>query len=166
MQVFLPPDQQVEGIWVVRGLCCGLPATQGVPVLTAYHVQSWGRWSPIRIYCYGSSCCELGANTGWQWPSKASLLREQVTTWNCGQVLTLGESHTSCDPCYTKTSPLFLGLHSSCSNPITLEVCTSNCWLQWKDRHMEHNSGDFWHQVHASDLYKGPGPSWLGGRIC
>ena len=134
--------------------------------MTAYHVQPWSRRGPIRIYCCSPSHCELGTNTGRQRPSKASLLRQQVTTRSWSQILTLGESHIGCGPRYAKASPLFLSLHSGRSNPTALEVRASDCWLHWKDRHIKHHSRSFWHQVHASDLYKGPSPSWLGGQIC
>ena len=33
-------DQQVERIRMVRGLCCDLPTTQGIPITTTYHVKS------------------------------------------------------------------------------------------------------------------------------
>ena len=46
-------------------------------------------------------------------------------------------------PRYAKVSPLFPSPHSGCSNPTTLEVCTSNRRLHWKDCHMEHNSRSF-----------------------
>ena len=166
MLTILSIDQQVERIRMVWGLCCGLPATQGIPIATTSHVQSWGRWSLVCIYHCGTSCCELGTNTGWQWPSKSSILREQIITWGWGKILTLGESHTSYGPRYTKASPLFPSPHNDRFNLIALEVRTSDYWLHWKDRHMEHHSGSFGHQIHASDLHKGPGPSWLSGRIC
>ena len=151
---------------MVRRLHCGLPVTQGIPITATYHVQSLGQWSPICIYCCGPSCCELGANTGWQQPLKAYLLCEQVSTWSSGQIFTLGESHTSCGPRYVKASPLFPSPHSGHSNPTIFEVRTSDCWLHWKDCHIEHHFGSFWHQVHASNRHKGPGPSWFGGQIC
>ena len=157
MQTILSLNQQVERIWMVWGLYYGFPATQGILISATYHVQSWGRWSPICIYCCGLSCCELGANMRWQWPSKASLLHEQVATWSWGQILTLGESHTGCGPRYAKASLLFPSPHNGHSNLTALEVRTSDCWLHWKDRHMEHHSGSFWHQIHASNLHKGPG---------
>ena len=149
-----------------RGMFLGLLAVEGIFFPATYYVHAQTRGGFIRLHCCNLTCGEFGIGVGWWWGVETSLLCEQIITWDKDSLFVIREGYLGSGACYTEALTLLPSLHYCVSNLTPSPITTSESWLHREGCEMGNDPRSLRYEIHASNLYKGPGPCRFSGWVC